>query len=342
MRPITDEQLYSIEGVGDKELLNDLINYKNVLSKIKPTDKQIFASNINKMVLYLYNDGKILQNNNDIQCQQLFALIFVNHPTIARQLQLLNPQLFDMVPYIEKDINKLINKLGHYMSIKEEEPQARWLLEYGIRTVCSGLCLNGVFSSTYFYIYNDGQLLEYIDYVRNHINSNIKSPYYKFNNKTMTYNEYKNHVIKNDIDDFTKKKHNLTDLNTILLQDIESAANRLIKTGNLKEFKKIFIVMPRNDSIGCWRLNITLIAKKYYIYKTGIEILIGSSLYDKFITANFKLILWLFHLSYNKQNFFNMELPNDIIYEIIKLLSCKIGPNRLKPIISSSWCLTKI
>src|SRR5581483_9339824 len=112
----------------------------------------------------------------------------------------------------------------------------------------------------------------------------------------LTYEEYKEMVILKDVNSRTKQKFNVTVSTSILLQDIQEHANKLIRGGDLRKLKRLFIVMPNSDSIGLWRNYIPNIAKKYFMYKVGTEILVGSSLHNNFITANFKLILWIFHI----------------------------------------------
>ena len=77
---------------------------------------------------------------------------------------------------------------------------------------------------------------------------------------------------------------------------------------------------------------------KYYNYENGTKLLVGELL-DTFVTANFKLILWFFHMIRKSDTENNMDymgefvyLPNDIIKQIIKFLACKTGKNRDRPV----------
>lgn len=76
-------------------------------------------------------------------------------------------------------------------------------------------------------------------------------------------------------------------------------------------------------------------SKKYTTYKIGTKILCGE-LPDIFVTSNFKLILWLFHMTTKRKHSLKeikyMDylsfLPNDIISYIIKFLAVKTGEKR--------------
>ncbi len=78
--------------------------------------------------------------------------------------------------------------------------------------------------------------------------------------------------------------------------------------------------------------------KKYFNYEIGTKLL-TCDLFDTFVTANFKLILWLFNMTQKTQLSTSIDymgsfacLPNDIIKYIIKFLACKTGNNRDRPV----------
>lgn len=114
------------------------------------------------------------------------------------------------------------------------------------------------------------------------------------------------------------------------------------KSNNLLSFDELYTFYALNDgqapetgeylNMNDW-WNI-----KYYRYKNGTKLLVGELL-DTFVTANFKLILWFFHMIRNSDTENSVDymgtficLPNDIIKQIIKFLACKTGKNRDRPI----------
>ena len=208
---------------------------------------------------------------NDSIYRKLFAIIIVKFHLVARKLLQNNPKLLDIIKMVEDEIKYALFSLV-YNDITQE--QGFFLFEFGIIDVCSSTSKNFLFSPTYCYMCNDGQIIKYIDNVQKYIDDKID--YFERNhenNKIMNYDEYKKMVIRNDINDHIKKRHNITNETSILLQDIEVTTNELLKNGDLSGFKKLFIVMPRDDSIGHWRLQVPAIAKKYYFNKIGIEII---------------------------------------------------------------------
>lgn len=324
-----------IREITDADVIRDLEGLKDVLSSIDESSHSNVINNIKIVIEKLYHKGCILQNQEDEICKQLFALIMVKHPVIAEYLLTNNENLSEMIADSRSQINKQLNTLNYYTATTQI---TKWLLQNDIISVCNYNCPA---AGIYYYMYNDGQINKYIKYVTKFIDSIIKHHETHFNKK-VTYEQYKEKMIEYDISDYIKQKHNITKSSSILIQDIEFHANDLIKNDKLNDFKKLFIVMPRDDRIGTWRNYIPPIAKKYFIYKIGVEILTGSGLYDTFITANFKLILWIWHIIYNNEPCLILELPKDILFVIIKLLSCKIGKNRNKPIVPGIYCLDTI
>ena len=273
--------------------------------------------------------------NNSIH-RKLFVIIIAKFHLVARKLLQNNPKLLDIIKIVEDEIKYALFSVSCYDITQE---QVFFLFEFGIIDVCSSTSKTFSFSPTYCYMCNDGQIIKYIDDVQKYIDDKID--YFERNyenNKVINYDEYKKMVIREDINDHIKKKHNITNETSILLQDIETTTNELLRNGDLSGFKKLFIVMPRDDSIGHWRLQVPAIAKKYYFNKIGTEIIVGK-LHDTFITANFKLILWLLHITKNKEIESLFNIPDDIIFTIIKFLACKIGKNRDKPIVKGIYSL---
>lgn len=327
-----------ISDASDQQIINDLEELNDILKDVNDIDRLNLLDNVSIIIQYLYNNQQILQNSDDRICKKLFALIIVLYPSTAKALLQSDQNLYDMIIISIQQINNLIYGLG---SRQFTEEIAKWLLQNNIINVCSSICLNYPLQVTYFYLYNDGQINRYITYIKYYTDSEIEK-YLCHHHKQLNYDQYKIQVITKEINSYTKEKCNITASNSILLHDLETYANTFIRNGKLNEFKRLYIIMPQSDSIGCWRVKIPRIAKKYFIYKIGIEILVGSALYDMFITANFKLILWLFRIINTKQQCSFSQLPKDILLSIIKLLSCKIGNDINKPIIPGIYCLNKI
>lgn len=322
MRSKCDHSKPYWSNITDKDVIRDL-NLKDV----KTCDIKIIGAKVCK----LYDNHQILQNFDDPNCKQLFAVIMVDYPYIGRLLFHSNNNLFNMIQTSKKQINEIMVKItyGHV------SPYVNWYLAIGVIDICHYLSMIADGVIIYPYMFNDGQILKYIEFVKNYIDSVIGDSQ-EDTGREMTYEMCKKLIIMSNVMDNTNSN---TISPSILLQDIEKYANKLIKIGNLTEFKNLDIVMPDNDDIGIWRNTIPSFAKTYFIYKIGTEILTGSQSLSEFVTINFKLILWIWHIIFNHHSCSLLILPNEILFEIIKLLSCKIGANRDKPISRGIYCL---
>lgn len=313
----------------------NLIDTLRRLTDVGKYNLPYILENIKIVILNLHANRQILQNSANQTCKELFSLIIIRFPSVATFLIEKDGKLLDIIKecgfYIER--SDLVNCNNFTDEVAE------WLLKNGAIDVSSELFKEWHRNIIHFYMYNDGQINKYIEFIKEYIDYKITS-HNSFTVNKINYEIYKEMIITNDQKLFTNFSHTL--LPSILLTDIETYANDLIRSGNLDAFKTVFIAVPDDEVIGHLRYTVPDIAKTYFIYKIGIEILTGSSLYDTYISANFKLVLWLFHIIFNQESCLLLELPKEILLEIIKLLSCKIGPDRHKPISRGIYCLNLI
>ena len=163
------------------------------------------------------------------------------------------------------------------------------------------------------------------------------------------YDNYKNELIQ-QTPEHVKTKFNIDKKRTILLQDLEKVLYDIIEAGKFIEHKNLYVIMPHSDILCNWRYQIPPIAKEYFILKIGMEIFLGYKLEESFITANFKLVMWLYHMicistnntkSYEDEYIINYcgnfsLFPHDIIKIIMRYLIIKCGEYRDRPL-----CISK-